>query len=110
MIDATLTRLRALGFLDERRFAESAAERARRRGHGSEYVRAQLASQGVADSLIEEVVGATFGDEADLARQALARHYSTPPQRPAERAKAARFLLRRGFPEAVVADVLGDIS
>lgn len=108
-IEATIRRLYELRYLDDQRFAHSTAEQARRRGYGSEYVRAQLASKGVADSLIDEALRGALGDETELARHALARRYPGEPQRPAERAKAARFLLRRGFPEAVIATVLGDL-
>ncbi len=105
-INATVRRLKQLHYLDDRRFAQSVTEQALRRGYGSDYVRAQLAVKGVADTLIEAAVAASFGDETALARRALAHRYPTEPQRPAERARAARFLLRRGFPEAVVFAIL----
>jgi regulatory protein len=107
-IDATVRRLRELHFLDERRFAHGVAEQAGRGGHGSEYVRAKLAAKGVAESLIDVAVSAAFDDESALARQALARRYPDAPSSAAERSKAARFLLQRGFPEAVVFAILGE--
>lgn len=107
-IDATVRRLRQLRYLDDRRFAHGAAESAARRGHGSERVRAELTAKGVAEPLVEEAVRAAFTDETELARQALARRYPTVVQAPAARAKAARFLLRQGFPEAIVSAVLGE--
>lgn len=106
-IDATVRRLRELRYLDDQRFAHAVAEQAQRSGRGSEYVRATLAAKGVAQSLIESAVAASFDDESALARQALARRYPDGPVA-AERAKAARFLLRRGFPEAVVFAILGE--
>lgn len=108
VIDATVHRLRELRYLDDRRFATTAAEQARDRGHGSEYVHAHLTMKGVADALIEECIAAIFHDQMRLAREVLARRYPSPPQRPAERAKAARFLHQRGFPEAVVLAILGE--
>jgi len=108
LIDATITRLQHLGYLDDRRFAHGAAEQAVRHGHGSERVRAKLTAQGVAAELIDAAIAAAFDDETALARQALARQYPTAPQQPAERAKAARFLLRRGFPEAIVLAIVGE--
>jgi regulatory protein len=105
---ATLRRLRRYGYVDDQRFALSAAEQARRRGYGSEYVRAQLDAKGVADQLIEQAVRAHFDDEAELARRALACRFPEELPQPAERAKAARFLLRRGFPEAVVFAILDE--
>ena len=107
-INATVRRLRQLRYLDDRRVAHGAAESAVRRGHGSERVRAELAAKGIAESLVEDALQAAFADEAELARQALARRYPVPPQQPGDRGRAARFLLRQGFPEAVVRSVLGE--
>jgi regulatory protein len=108
IIEATIRRLHELRYLDERRFAFAAAEQAAQRGHGSDYVRAQLTAKGVAEALIEDGIVATFDDETRLARAVLARRYPNEPQHPAERAKAARFLHQRGFPEAVVLAILGE--
>ena len=107
-IHATIRRLHRLHYLDDRRFARGTAESAARRGQGSERVRAQLVAKGVAETLIDEALQGAFADETQLARQALARRYPTAPTRPAEQAKAARYLLRQGFPEAVVRSVLGE--
>ena len=108
VIESTIRRLHELRYLDERRFAVAAAEQAAQRGHGSDYVRAQLTTKGVAAALIEDSIAAAFDDETRLARAVLARRYPDEPQQPAERAKAARFLYQRGFPEAVVLAILGE--
>jgi regulatory protein len=105
-IAATVRRLRQRRYLDDHRFALGLAEQATRRGYGSEYVRAQLEYKGVAEQVIEEALHARFDNEAELAREALLRHFPEAPQQAAEHAKAARFLLRRGFPEAVVFAIL----
>ncbi|HVO22842.1 MAG TPA: RecX family transcriptional regulator [Candidatus Margulisiibacteriota bacterium] len=105
-IDATIRRLQELRYLDDRRLAITAAAQAALRGRGSEYVRAQLTTKGIAETLIDDSVAAAFHDEAQLARRVLARRFPRPPQPPAARAKAARFLLQRGFPEAVVLAIL----
>ncbi len=106
VIERTIRRLHELSYLDERRFAFSAAEQAAHRGRGSDYVRAQLMAKGVAETLIEDGIAAAFDDETQLARTVLARRYPDEPRQPAERAKAARFLHQRGFPEAVVLAIL----
>ncbi len=108
IIDATIRRLRERRYVDDQRVAATAAELAYGRGHGSEYVRAQLTTKGVAEVLIEECIAATFHDEATMARAVLARRYPKEPEQPAERAKAARFLQQRGFPESVVLAILGE--
>jgi regulatory protein len=110
IIDATIARLYELRYLDDRRFARSVAEYAVRRGHGRERVRAQLLARGVQEAVIAEVLQSAFADEMQLARQALARRYRRAPQAPADRARAAHFLLRQGYPEGVVYAVLGEDS
>lgn len=108
LIDQIVRRLQDRRYLDDGRLALHAAEHAVLRGHGSEYVRATLGAKGVAEAFIESAIGATFIDETALARRVLARRYPIAPQRPAERAKAARFLAQRGFPETVVLAILGE--
>jgi len=108
IINATVHRLRGLRYLDDRRFADGTAERAARDGHGSAYVRARLSMHGVAESLIDAAIDAAFADETELARRVLARRYPDVPAAPRERAKAARFLSQRGFPDTVVLAILGE--
>jgi regulatory protein len=108
VIAATVRRLQERHYLDDERFARATAEAAARRGHGSERVRAALAAKGVGEALVDRAVAAAFADEAALAQAALARRFPTPPRDARERAKAARFLLQRGFPEAVVLAILGE--
>jgi SOS response regulatory protein OraA/RecX len=81
---------------------------AARRGHGSEKVRAELEMRGVSRPLVETAIEAAFEDERELAERALARHRTKPPTSASERATAARFLLNRGFPEAVVLAIIGE--
>jgi len=108
IVVATITRLRELRYLDDERFARTAAENAVRRGHGSERVRAALAAKGVAEALADAAVTTAFADEPALAQAALTRRFPAPPREPRDRARAARFLLQRGFPEAVVLTILGE--
>jgi len=82
------------------------ATRALRRGYGSRRVRADLGSKGVGKAIIDLVLARTFVDEAALAQQVLRRRYRTPPQDDASRARAARFLLQRGFPQRIVLAIL----
>ena len=107
-INATISRLRQLHFLDDRRLAAQVADRAARRGFGSERVRTELHARGVDAALVDAAVGAAFEDEMTLAQQAYARRFADAPLPLAQRAKAARFLLGRGFPEQVVLAILGE--
>lgn len=107
-ITATICLLQELRYLDDERFARATAETAVRRGHGSERVRAELAAKGVVESVADAAIDAAFTDETALARRTLTRRFPIPPQAARERAKAARFLLQRGFPEALVLAILGE--
>ncbi|HVM97155.1 MAG TPA: regulatory protein RecX [Candidatus Acidoferrales bacterium] len=108
LVEATLQRLRNLGYVDDTRFASSYAEMAARRGHGSERVRSELEARGVNREAVEAAIGNSFENERELAQRALARHQTKPPTTANERARAARFLLNRGFPEAVVLAIIGE--
>ena len=108
-VEAALARLRALGYLDDGRVAQDAAAQAARRGRGSLYARAKLAARGVDPALIDTAIRDHFADEAALAGSVLARRYEArTPLSPADRARAGRFLLQRGFPRAVVLAILGE--
>jgi regulatory protein len=108
IIAATVSRLQERHYLDDERFARTVAENAVRRGHGSERVRFELAAKGVAEPLVDAAIAAAFADESTLARAVLTRRFPIPPCAARERAKAARFLLQRGFPEAMVLAILGE--
>jgi regulatory protein len=105
-IEAIVRRLYRYRYLDDERFADAMARRAQRRGYGSRRVRADLKGKGIAKALIDEVVGTTFVDERELARRALSRRYKTAPEDDKTRARAARFLLQRGFPQRLVLAIL----
>jgi regulatory protein len=107
-IDATVARLRDYGYLDDVRFAATYAEAAARRGRGSERVRVDLDAKGLTPAMIEATIVAAFTNERELAEGVLASHSSGRLRSPAERAKAARFLLNRGFPEAIVLAIVGE--
>lgn len=107
VIDATMKRLRGAGYIDDARVATVAVGAAARRGQGSERVRAQLLARGIAAASVEAAIEASFSDELSLARNALRKRQHAMPSTPSERAKAARFLAQRGFPEAIVLTLLG---
>ena len=108
IIASTISRLHELHYLDDERFARATAETAARRGHGSDRVRAELAAKGVVEAVVDAAVAVAFADERVLVQQALTRRFPIPPQAARERAKAARFLLQRGFPEALVLAILDE--
>lgn len=105
-VEAVIARLHAHHYLDDVRYAVHVAERLAARGHGSERARRDLDHAGVAADVIEAAIAQFYGAEDDLARQALARF--PEPRSDRERARAARFLHGRGFPEGVVLAILGE--
>lgn len=58
LVDAELTRLQELGWLDDRRFATDRARALHRRGTGIRAIRAALRNKGVPADIIDEVVAA----------------------------------------------------
>ncbi|GGM94110.1 regulatory protein RecX [Thermus composti] len=94
-VDSALARLKALGYLDDRAFAETFV--AVRRQYGPKKLRHLLWVQGVAEEVVEEVLQGL--GEAEVLEAALRvlrryRHRQDP-------AKAVRFLRGRGFPLGV---------
>ncbi|MGC8875883.1 regulatory protein RecX [Thermus sp.] len=90
-----LERLRALGYLDDRAFAETFV--AVRRKYGPLKLRHLLRAQGVGEEVVEAVLGELGEEEAlEAALRALRRY----PRRQ-DKAKAVRFLVGRGFPLSV---------
>ena len=85
------------------RLAHDRAAQLRARGAGSLRIAADLAARGLPEGLVGEAVAASLegAAEAAWARRALERAGATG-------AHAWRLLASRGFPEEVIADVLGE--
>ncbi len=56
LIPALVAKLIERGYVDDRRFAAGALERARRRGASTARIRARLAAKGISESLIDELL------------------------------------------------------
>ena len=105
-----------LAFLLERGYVNDEVLACRRveellleRGHGELRARHELTLRGLADSVITRAIAAVLEDRRpiDLARRALARRFRDRPlATAADRARAYRFLVGRGYPEDVVTAVL----
>jgi len=104
-IDAVIKRLYRYRYLDDQRFADAMARRGLRRGYGSRRVRLDLKKKGIAKDVIDTTVGTAFEDEGALARTTLNRRYKSISD-DKTRARAARFLLQRGFPQRLVLAIL----
>jgi regulatory protein len=97
-IEAVLDKLSRKKLLSDERFAASYVHHHARRGQGPVRIRAELRQQGVAESQIEQEVGAAECDWNALAAEVRRRKFGEElPKTAAERAKQARFLQYRGF-------------
>jgi regulatory protein len=113
-VDALVARYAEAGLVDDRRYAEAAAESLRRRGASARRIRQKLAQKGVgagvAQAALEEAGGA--GEEADLtAAVAFARKrrlgpYGDPKRRRERRLKDLAALARAGFSYAIARRVV----
>ena len=89
-------------------FAHERARSLRARGAGSLRIEADLAARGLSEALVAEAVESSRDGrpEREWAQRALAR--SRGLGAPGALPRAWRFLLARGFPERIVADLLGE--
>ena len=97
-IDAVLDKLASKKWVSDERFASNYVHHHARRGQGPVRIRAELRQQGIADSHIEQEVGAAERDWNALAAEVRRRKFGPElPRTASERAKQARFLQYRGF-------------
>jgi regulatory protein len=102
-IEATLARLRELGYLDDARFARVFAESSIRNGRGyGARLKLELARRGVAGGIIQETLAELSEEygETEVLSQTIARRY--PGFDPAsasdkEKRKVVGYLQRKGF-------------
>jgi regulatory protein len=107
-IDAVLTRLEAVGLVDDEAFARSLAEhRLGGRKEARRVVAGRLAAAGVAADTSASVLDELAGDERDraaaLAQTRLGRLWGLPPEKAASRLYG--FLCRRGYPPDIARSV-----
>jgi len=101
-----LGRLKQLGYIDDRKFAADWSERLQERGFGALRIRLELQQHGVEDGLAERVIPAA-AEECVAARKILQIRFGGEPIcEPALKARAARFLVGRGFTPEVVESLL----
>ncbi len=100
---AALDRLGEQHYQDDDRFAQVLLRSRVAQGYGPVRLRVELKSHGVADARISELLEETEIDwDASAAAQLRRRHGGAGSADPAERARRAQFLLRRGFAAATV--------
>lgn len=103
---AAIDRLGEQQYQDDDRFAEVLVRSRIAQGYGPMRLRAELKSHGLGDARIRELLDAAEADWVALAAAQLRRRYGGKGVAdPAERARRAQFLLRRGFAAATVRSV-----
>ncbi|KRE89666.1 recombinase RecX [Frateuria sp. Soil773] len=100
---AAIDRLGEQRYQDDDRFAETLLRTRIAQGYGPMRLRVELKSHGLADARIRDLLDAAEADWTASAAGQLRRRYGAGTAAdPAERARRAQFLLRRGFPAATV--------
>jgi regulatory protein len=100
-VEAACNRVEALGYVDDRAYAEAALERRQRQGRGLQVIGAELRHKGIDPELINELLGEVKTEDevrraAELAIKLLQRHQGEPAMR--RREKVMSTLMRRGYP------------
>lgn len=102
---AAIDRLGEQHYQDDDRFAETLLRSRVSQGYGPMRLRAELKSHGLADARIRQLLEENEVDWEVVAASQLRRRYGAGTKDPAERARRAQFLLRRGFAAATVRSV-----
>jgi regulatory protein len=102
-ISDAVGRLADRKYQSDDRFGVSVARTRVAQGYGPLRIRAELKSHGLSDAAIRTAIDATEADWRALAESQLRRRFGGKASAAAdERARRARFLLRRGFDPATV--------
>jgi regulatory protein len=103
---AAIDRLGEQHYQDDDRFGEVLLRSRVTQGYGPMRLRMELKTHGLSDARIRELLDAVEIDwDASAAAQLRRRYGSAGTVDPAERARRAQFLLRRGFAAATVRNV-----
>jgi regulatory protein len=109
-VDGVMLRLKDLGYLDDRRFAESfAAARLENSGFGQLRVKRDLQARRIAPSIADQAIRGVYGevDEHALADEYIRRRFRFESlQDNRDIAAAYRRLLRAGFSSSTIIDAL----
>jgi len=115
VIQSVLAECLRLGYLDDARTARALIERFKRKGCGLYRIRHELAQRGLCGETFRDLLETSLApsEERELARRALQKKLKTLGREPEHRKRMLRlqrFLRGRGFSDAVIADVLGDLG
>lgn len=108
-VEAVITQLLGLKFLDDKEYVQLFIEdQLRRKPQGIRLLQRSLSHKGIAQELIQTAIQANSPDELELARTAVQKkmrslHKATPQKR---KEKLYRFLASRGFESGVILKVV----
>lgn len=109
-IDATLARLRSLGYVNDENFARDwSRSRAEGRGYGPLRVERELRAKGIEGSLVRRIIEETFcrGQGRETARKLLEKRFGGKDMGDEKvLRRAVAYLQRRGYRGSVIAEVL----
>ncbi len=110
IIESTLEKLRSLKLLNDKAFAQSwTLSRVEGRGYGPLRIERELRQKGVAESLISQILDETFGRQEGRERARLLlekRFRGKDLSDPRILRRAVSFFQRRGYRDAVIAEIL----
>ena len=112
-IQRALDRCLRFGYLDDKRFACTYVEQLQRKGYGCHRIRQMLVDKGVAHDVISDCLAHLCSDTVQIRDcrdtvQKKVKNNRLSGDSPKARAKLHRFLLNRGFPAAVIRQVLNE--
>jgi regulatory protein len=108
-VRTVVARLKENHYLDDQSFAETYARlRKENEKLGARRVRQDLQQKGIRAEVIEETVGARYGEtnEEALAREYLSRKRIPKPESPKDTARVVRRLLAAGFATGTITKIL----
>jgi len=106
---AVIAELAQQGWQSDRRYAESYARGRIGKGYGPNAIAYELSRHGITDVDLDSLAEAAAGGWQNLLTQAYRKKYPEPVRQATDWAKRGRFLLRRGFPAAMVKPLLNEI-
>ena len=103
-VEAACSRMEALGYVNDRAYAEAVVLKRQRQGRGVKVIASELRHKGIDPELIDEILGevdpgAEVERAAELALRLIRRHADEPSVRQREHVISA--LMRRGFTPGV---------
>lgn len=98
------------GLQSERRFIEALVRSRMRQGYGPQRIKQELQAKQVDTDLLDEILHDAANDWLDCARQVWHKKARGIPLNFEQVQKLKRFLLYRGFPSAIIQQVVSEVD